>query len=257
MRRFIFICALCLTVKAIGQYTYELEDVNTNSSTYGDMIGASFFTDKIMLHYFGSFYWLICTTRFGELNDIYNDLNDQGFPIELVGIGKTNESSGLYNWTEGNNTPICADNTPYNVWNGWNATQRDLYITDINGSLVFHENITSGIPENLIDQLHVLLNLSSNKYPTRFHVHQNYPNPFNPKTLIRYNLPKDSFVNVVIYNILGQKISTLVNSSQLAGYKSISWDASSEKSKLIPAGLYFLQITANQSTQIKKMILLR
>lgn len=102
-----------------------------------------------------------------------------------------------------------------------------------------------------------MLNLSSNKYPTRFHVHQNYPNPFNPKTLIRYNLPKDSFVNVVIYNILGQKISTLVNSSQLAGYKSISWDASSEKSKLIPAGLYFLQITANQSTQIKKMILLR
>jgi len=143
------------------------------------------------------------------------------------------------------------------VWNDWNATQRDLYITDINGNLVFHENITSGIPDNFIDQLQILLDVARDNYPETFRIYQNYPNPFNPNTLIRYDLEQESFVNIVIHNMLGKRVKTLVNSFQSAGSKSISWDATNEKSESIPAGLYFFKIKVNQQIHIKKMTLLK
>tara|TARA_B100000508_G_scaffold139785_1_gene138861 strand:- start:813 stop:1211 length:399 start_codon:yes stop_codon:yes gene_type:complete len=132
-----------------------------------------------------------------------------------------------------------------------------LYITDASGNLVFHENITSGIPDNFINELQTLLDVARDHYPLNFQLYQNYPNPFNPKTLIRYDLEKDSFVNIVIYNMLGQKVATLVNSLQVAGYKAISWDAINEKNELIPAGLYFYKIKVDQQIQIKKMTLLK
>ena len=143
------------------------------------------------------------------------------------------------------------------MWNDWNATQRDLYITDINGNLVFHENITSGIPDNFIDQLQILLDVARDNYPETFRIYQNYPNPFNPNTLIRYDLEQESFVNIVIHNMLGKRVKTLVNSFQSAGSKSISWDATNEKSESIPAGLYFFKIKVNQQIHIKKMTLLK
>ena len=248
---------VCYTAPVYGQYTYELEDINPNSSTNGNIIGTNYFTNKVILHYFGSFTWLICTSRFGELNIIYNSYKEQGYPIELIGIGKSNESSGLENWTEGNNAPICADNPPYPVWNDWNATQRDLYITDANGNLVFHENITSGIPDNFLDQLQVLLDVARDNYPENFCIYQNYPNPFNPNTLIRYDLEQESFVNIAIHNMLGQKVKTLVNNLQSAGSKSISWDATNKKSESMPAGLYFYKIKIDQQIKIKKMTLLK
>ena len=177
--------------------------------------------------------------------------------MELIGVGKSNESSSLENWTEGNNAPICADNPPYPVWNDWNATQRDLYITDANGNLVFHENITSGIPDNFIDQLQILLDVARDNYPINFHIYQNYPNPFNPNTLIRYDLEQESFVYIAIHNMLGQKVKTLVNNLQSAGSKSISWDATNKKSESMPAGLYFYKIKIDQQIKIKKMTLLK
>ena len=143
------------------------------------------------------------------------------------------------------------------MWNDWNATQRDLYITDINGNLVFHENITSGIPDNFIDQLQILLDVARDNYPENFRIYQNYPNPFNPNTLIRYDLEQESFVNIVIHNMLGKRVKTLVNSFQSAGSKSISWNATNEKSESIPAGLYFFKIKVNQQIHIKKMTLLK
>ena len=99
-----------------------------------------------------------------------------------------------------------AHHTP---WNDWNATQRDLYITDVNGNLVFHENITSGIPDNFIGQLQILLDVGIDHYPLNFQLYQNYPNPFNSNTLIRYDVKQEIPVNIVIHNMLGQRVKTL------------------------------------------------
>ena len=94
-------------------------------------------------------------------------------------------------------------------------------------------------------------------YPENFRIYQNYPNPFNPNTLIRYDLEQESFVNIAIHNMLGQKVKTLVNNLQSAGSKSISWDATNKKSESMPAGLYFYKIKIDQQIKIKKMTLLK
>ena len=88
-------------------------------------------------------------------------------------------------------------------------------------------------------------------------LHQNYPNPFNPITTLRYDLPEDSFVNVVIYDIFGNLIKNLVNDRQSLGYKSVQWNATSNQGKSVSAGVYLYKIQANDFVDLKKMILLK
>ena len=66
-----------------------------------------------------------------------------------MGIGKDTHIGYVDNWTDNNDAAVCADGSPFNVWSDWNASQRDLFLLDMNGNLVFHENITSGVPDDL------------------------------------------------------------------------------------------------------------
>ncbi len=81
---------------------------------------------------------------------------------------------------------------------------------------------------------------------------QNYPNPFNPVTTIKYDLPQAVQVELNVYNISGQKVATLVNEKQPAGEYAIKFNASN-----LPSGTYIYQLKAGNSTQTKKMILLK
>jgi len=91
-----------------------------------------------------------------------------------------------------------------------------------------------------------------NTVPGSFKLYQNYPNPFNPNTVIRYDLPFTAQVELSIYDILGQKVTTLVNNRQPVGRYGIEWDASG-----ISSGLYYYIITAGDNRQAKKMILIK
>jgi len=90
----------------------------------------------------------------------------------------------------------------------------------------------------------------------RFNLYQNYPNPFNPITEIEYALPKDCYVQLDVYNILGQKVTSLVDGEQTAGYKVARWDASTMSS-----GIYFcrLEVMGDRLKVIKtrKMVFLK
>jgi hypothetical protein len=86
---------------------------------------------------------------------------------------------------------------------------------------------------------------------------QNYPNPFNPMTTIRYSLAKSTLVKLTIFNLLGQRIKTLVNSFQSAGEHSISWDATDDGNNSVNSGIYFYQLTTDFRTFQNKMVLLR
>jgi len=88
--------------------------------------------------------------------------------------------------------------------------------------------------------------------PTKFTLHQNYPNPFNPTTKINYQLPITNYVELSIYNLLGQKVATLLSEKQNAGYHQVEWDASRFSS-----GMYYYRIEAGDFQDVKKMILLR
>jgi len=91
-----------------------------------------------------------------------------------------------------------------------------------------------------------------NQIPSDYSLYQNYPNPFNPLTTIRFSLPKSSNVNLVVYDLLGRKISTLVNEEKNAGNYEVSFNAIG-----LASGVYFFSIKAGEFVQFKKMILLK
>jgi len=96
-----------------------------------------------------------------------------------------------------------------------------------------------------------------------FQLFQNHPNPFNNETIIKYTLSKSCHVSLFIYNILGQKVKTLVMEYQKAGVKTVSWNGKDEKGKDLSSGIYFYQLSAGsigkvgEITQTKRMLLLK
>jgi hypothetical protein len=88
-------------------------------------------------------------------------------------------------------------------------------------------------------------------------LHPNFPNPFNPVTTIRYDLSEDSPVSIMIYDIMGRKVKTLVNKSQNAGFKATIWDATNDLGQPVSTGVYLYKIQAGEFRQVKKMVLLK
>ena len=93
--------------------------------------------------------------------------------------------------------------------------------------------------------------------PLAYSVSQNYPNPFNPTTTIRYELPEHSNVSIMIYDLMGRSVTTLVNDVEVPGYKSVVWDGTDSFGKPVSAGLYLYQIKAGNFTRVRKMALLK
>ncbi len=93
--------------------------------------------------------------------------------------------------------------------------------------------------------------------PLTFALEQNYPNPFNPSTTIRYQLPQDREVSLVVYDILGQVVKTLVRGQQKAGAYSVQWDATNDAGFRVSSGMYIYRITAGTFTESRKMVLLK
>ena len=103
-----------------------------------------------------------------------------------------------------------------------------------------------------------VLSLTNNaELPNRFDLHQNYPNPFNPVTSINYQLAGDAQVKLTIYDIMGQKIRTVVNENQSSGFHSVLWDGKDNYNNPVSSGVYFYRIHAGDYIQTRKMILMR
>ena len=93
--------------------------------------------------------------------------------------------------------------------------------------------------------------------PKLFSLVNAYPNPFNPITTLRYDLPEQARVILTIYDLLGRKVSQVVNTSQKAGFKSVRWDATDSFGKPVSTGVYLYQIQAGEFVQTRKMVLLK
>ncbi len=88
--------------------------------------------------------------------------------------------------------------------------------------------------------------------PANYVLEQNYPNPFNPSTTINYSIPQKGFVNLIVYNFIGEEIQSLVNEEKEAGAYRVNFNALN-----LPSGIYFYKIIAGSFTETKKMILMK
>jgi cytochrome c peroxidase len=113
--------------------------------------------------------------------------------------------------------------------------------------IAFLKTLTDGyiIPITNINQI-------GTEVPTQFRLNQNYPNPFNPTTKIKYGLPKETYVKLVVYDMLGREIKVLVNETQKAGVYEATFNASS-----LASGVYFFRLITDGFIETKKMILMK
>ena len=98
--------------------------------------------------------------------------------------------------------------------------------------------------------------------PDKYVLEQNYPNPFNPSTQIKFSLPVNSNVTIIVYNLLGEVVRELVNQEMNAGTHSVQWNAEDASGIKVSSGIYFYELNStgvngNQFNQVRKMILLK
>jgi hypothetical protein len=99
--------------------------------------------------------------------------------------------------------------------------------------------------------------MDNESVPSKTVLYQNHPNPFNPTTAIDYGLREPCRVTLTIYNVLGQKVRTLVDGDQTAGFKTARWDGKNTKGQSVASGVYIYRLRAGDFVEAKKMILLR
>jgi hypothetical protein len=130
--------------------------------------------------------------------------------------------------------------------------QLKVYVdTDANGSIDDTIFIANSLPTDVDDQGAI------DGLPYRFELSQNYPNPFNPITTIEYGLPECCHVTIEVYNVLGQKVRTLVDREESAGSYTITWDGTSSAGTPVATGVYLYRFQAGDHIQSKKMLLLK
>lgn len=95
--------------------------------------------------------------------------------------------------------------------------------------------------------------LNEGKIPVKFNLGQNYPNPFNPSTSIKFDVPKSGMVDIVVYNLVGEKVKTLIHEIKEPGYYSVEFNAGNR----LPSGIYFCRMQSGNYVSIKKMMLMK
>ncbi|MGD8782149.1 MAG: YCF48-related protein [Ignavibacteria bacterium] len=130
---------------------------------------------------------------------------------------------------------IPADFKPRSV----SSNGKYIFSGGLDGKILTNKSTTVGIQDET-------------DFDLSFELYQNYPNPFNPSTVISWQLAESINVNLKVYDILGRKIKTLVNTYQTAGKHEVLFDGSN-----LPSGIYIYRISAGNINKINKMILLR
>jgi hypothetical protein len=148
-------------------------------------------------------------------------------------------------------TPPSMGDSPFYPWEAWVPFNNALYYKAAYGYFADYQlcRYTETKPSGIV---------TNNESPKAFVLYQNYPNPFNPATLINYSLPKESLINISIYNCIGELVKNFDNKIESAGNHNLSFDGSR-----LSSGVYFYTLRAtsvdgNQNfTNTKKMILLK
>jgi hypothetical protein len=158
--------------------------------------------------------------------------HNEGFDLEMA---SNNIIENAYGYNVDHNTTKIVSVTPLN---GKIFSTKDSFSV----KEIIVANSDSYIASKLIDS-YVLVS--------------NYPNPFNPSTTISYELIGDSNVDISIYNVMGQKVATLVNDFKATGSHTVVWDATNSNGIEMPSGVYFMKLNTDSQSISNKLTLLR
>ncbi len=252
------------------ELTQFWESPNDNNTTTGVVSKDTYFifssNRKVNDLFSGALYY-----RFsGESGGICRLINTEKFPTtdnseSMFGMWVFGDFSGniLEFWFEkgGVENEVPVDTID---WIGWKFVQFPMNVLSGSSIAQFHSivirQVDGAMPGEVVyfddAQYDVVSGLeqfqtASNK-PETYELFQNYPNPFNPETTIRYRIPVKGLVRLVVYDILGKKIATLVDEELAAGEYNMTWNAGS-----LPTGVYFYRLEAPEFIQTKKLILIK
>ena len=128
-----------------------------------------------------------------------------------------------------------------------------VYSLAVNGTNLFAGTKGYGVWMRPLSEMITGVKDKQNNLPTSFSLQQNYPNPFNPTTTIKYSIPQQSFVSILVYDLLGREVADLVNEEKSAGNYSVQFNSSSRFS----SGVYFYRMQAGSFTETKKLIMMK
>jgi hypothetical protein len=133
-----------------------------------------------------------------------------------------------------------------NIWlpQGKHTLQTRFFFGDFNFSYINFDLVAVGVEGE------------NKNIPNEFSLNQNYPNPFNPNTVISYQLPVSNHVTLIVYDVLGNEIATIVDEYKVAGNYKVDFNPSTFNHQT-SSGIYFYQLKAGDFIQTKKMILLK
>ena len=128
----------------------------------------------------------------------------------------------------------------------------------INPEDIVIENVIVADEDNSsMQKVEIEIHYDNPNIPLDYMLSQNYPNPFNPNTLLKFSVPKEEFVTIKIYNIIGQEITTLFAGNAKPGIYTLKWDGTDCNGKQVSSGSYIYRMTAGEFVQTKKMMYLK
>lgn len=187
------------------------------------------------------------------------NVNDDHFGIWVYGDLSGNYLEYWFYQNQSTNVIARVDTLDWSGWKFISVKKSDL---EASGDLLFHSIVVRQASES--NHIGVIyfddgsvgsitgVDETQTQMPEKFALDQNYPNPFNPVTTISFNLPEAMDVSLEIFNILGQKVTTLVSAQMQSGHHSVKWNASN-----LPSGIYVYYLNAGKYSESKKMMLLK
>lgn len=189
--------------------------------------------------------------------DAQIQLNDSLFTFANV------QNNALINLT----LRITASSSKFPVQVSWLDSLGNLQVSVIDSSSLSKPLLTSRTNDELsvklTDKSQSTIHFSGkftdskNPVPLTYSLRQNYPNPFNPTTRIEYSIPENVHVQLEIFNVLGQKVKTLVSEVKQAGNYKVNWSGLNNSGKLVSSGVYFYRLKTDKYVEKKKMIFLK